>query len=415
MGEHVVDNTWQRVRSSKSVGWLPVALLLAVCYVGYFKSTLLLRWLGIDPTAILVLLLAVYTVWRQLGEDRVGFRALAPAIGLWALFLPGAVYTATSGGNLYKTIYLFTITLVSVLAAPLILRTTADLRRWIKGSIVAGLALAAVSLVDPDVEYGETFGRLAIDGSSTIGTARVVGAAFVSVVLIACVRRRGSGLGVWLIALCLGAVLFLIGSRGPLLGALVTVGLVLLSARQFRYRRWSTFLAGSVGLGFVIYWAASTNAVGARRLVNFLSAQQVDEGRSSLFRTAWDGVLEAPLGTGWGGFSFLVGDASGAEHPHNIILEVFLEGGWLAGCGLIVFFVCALRRHWLSSHGTVGTVIYALAIYWVAVAQTSSDVNGNRVTFVILSCAFAWSSIRKGVVANADARESDRIGKVGLS
>lgn len=386
---------WKPGGREQSAGWVPVVLLLAVCYIGYFKSTLLLRWLGVDPTGVLILLLATYVIWRQLGTKDVSFRALAPVLGLWSLFLPGAIYTLTSGDNSYKTIYLFTITLISVLAASSVLRTEADLHRWVKGTVVAGVGLALVGLLDPDLEYGETFGRLAVEGSSTIGSARVIGAAFVSVVLIASVNKRGYRPILWVTALFLGGVLFFIGSRGPLLGALLAVGLALLTARLFRYRRWSSILAGAIGLSFLTYWAVSSNVAGARRLVNFLSREQVDEGRNSLFRIAWESIIDNPIGIGWGGFSFLMGDDSGANHPHNLFLEVFLEGGWLAGCGLVLFVAFALRRHWLASGSTIGTVFYALAIYWLAVAQTSSDINGNRVTLVILACAFVWPLLPK--------------------
>ncbi|MDX2358774.1 O-antigen ligase family protein [Dietzia sp. PP-33] len=374
--------------SPRSVGWIPIALLLAVSYIGYFKATLLLRWLGFDPTAPLVLILAIYVLYRQLGHQQGGLHRWAPVLALWALFLPGAVYALSSGYNPYKTAYLFSITLISVLAASVVLQTETDLRRWIKGTIVAGLVVAAFSLIDPNLGYTETFGRLGIEGSSTIATARVIGAAFVSVVLLACVRQHRLRPILAVMSLLLGALLVSIGSRGPLLGAVLTIVVVLLSARLFRDSRWSSLFVGALGLGLVAFWAASMNIKGAQRTLGFLSGERIDVARNSLIGAATQNIENHPLGIGWGGFSLLMGDNSGSTHPHNLFLEVFLEGGWIAGVALVVFVVLALWRLWLASGSAVGAVTFALAIYWLAVAQTSSDINGNRITLVILACAF---------------------------
>lgn len=383
---------------------LPISLL-AVSYVGYFKGTILLSWLGFDPTVFLVILLSVYLTHRALNAERGQLAGWLPIVGLWVLFIPGLVYAATSGYDLYKGTYLFTITLLTCLGPAVVLHTVASQHTWIWATFVAGVVLAVTVLYNPDATYADEFGRLTAAGASSIGVSRVIGAAFVIAVLAGFVstgQRRLLSLG---FAIGLGSVLILVGSRGPLLGGAVTLIATLVAAHRFRSSRVASIFAGVLGLAVAGWVAVSSESSGAERIVGFLTGRRVDIARESLISTSWESIKAHPLGIGWGGFARLSGPGMvRGEYPHNIFLEILTEGGWLAGLAFAVFAFFALRRLRAVSQTNVGAMMFALAVYWLVVAQTSSDINGNRATLLALSVGFIASFPNDREVPQAGAK-----------
>ncbi len=114
----------------------------------------------------------------------------------------------------------------------------------------------------------------------------------------------------------------------------------------------------------------------------------MDRNRLFLVEQSLTLIARHPLGIGWGGFASTP-TAEAAyfgrfAYPHNILLEVLVEGGWLAGLMLIGLVIWSVRGFLLTSDGPQGAALYALGTYWFLVAQTSGDLNGNRMTWVTL-------------------------------
>ncbi len=145
-------------------------------------------------------------------------------------------------------------------------------------------------------------------------------------------------------------------------------------------------LAAALGLAFHL------NLSGLSRVLD-----GGDSGRSGIYSFTLAEAISNPEGIGWGGFPGIAwrwGSQADRIYPHNILLELLVEGGVVAFLGFGLVFIFAMwrgtRSYLLSKDGlelaTIGIYIYALTN-----AQFSSDLVGNRMLWVSLGLVLALS------------------------
>jgi O-antigen ligase len=364
--------------AARQHGWWAIPIVL-LGYAGYIKGSPFVSNLPGDLTfeaaALLTVLIAV--AFLRGCHDR---RSSASIVMFFLLLTPGIAYA----GDIEKVQLLFSFTLLCALA-PAVLMTSTKSHLVFAGSLViAAILMSAAALLFPDDKSLASHGRLALVGSNTIGTSRVIGAGIVVVVVLTLTIPRWrllfAAVGVWLFVVTVA-----IGSRGPLLSVLLSVSAVLVFAKEVRRRR--TVAVGMVlALATLALWFVSrTGSGGGQRLREFLNGES-DEIRSRLIDEALTRIAHHPLGAGWGYFGTLGFTEGGARvtYPHNMILEVALEGGWIAGLGLLALTFLSIRGYVLNSIGPLNSALLGVGIYWISVSQTSSDVNWNRMTWVSL-------------------------------
>ncbi len=360
--------------------------LLGLGYVGYVKGLPALASLRVDLTglfAVLVTLAVVVSVAR----GRLVGGVLAGIAGLWLIFGIGGVSALWQPGGVYKTVLLYTVTLLCVIAPAALLGSERSQRWLIGATVLAGLAMAALLLTHPSREAEAVFGRLTLEGSNSIGTARVVGAGAVAAVIMAVTGRRLRLL--WLAAAVGSSVtLVLVGSRGPFVALVLALVAALIAGRAGRGARRvrATVLGLAAVVALLIFVTHSDNRA-ADRIASLLTGSTTDSIRVALLRDAGREIVRHPLGIGWGGFPSVATDGvlqGRYSYPHNLVAETFLEGGWPAGVGLLVLVGCALYGLRSVSRTPVGTTVFAVGVYWLLVAQTSGDINANRMTWVMI-------------------------------
>ena len=94
-----------------------------------------------------------------------------------------------------------------------------------------------------------------------------------------------------------------------------------------------------------------------------------------------------PFGIGWGGAA--VDLLPVGLYPHNIVLEVFVEAGWLTGVLFLGIFALGVVRAWRGAAGWAELGVLALLAYWTVNALVSGDVNDNRAFFAMLGAALS--------------------------
>jgi O-antigen ligase len=326
-------------------------------------------------------------VLLQAVRGRVGSPAALWVVGLWLTFLVGAAGGLWFEGGPYKVALLFTVTLLCALA-PGWLLLNEESRRWlIVVVVIAGLGMAAALLVNPDREVESLYGRLTLEGSNSIGTARVVGAG----AAVALVKGLGGRKGGWIwlgSAAAMAAVLVLVGSRGPFVGFVTAVVVALLLGKNGRgvQRVWVSVL-GLLAVSSLLLVVATSQNQAAGRIAAVISGTTTDETRLALVQECLVAISHHVLGIGWGGFSAvaLEGALQGRySYPHNMVLEIFAEGGWLAGAAFLGVVAVAVTGFWRQSNTPQGVTLFTMGLYWILVAQTSGDVNANRMTWVML-------------------------------
>ena len=398
-----------RLLSAETIG--PVALAL-FAYAGQIKLSPLLSWLPVDLTLLLGLVVAAAVVTSRLqgGPTR---GAVAIPISLLAVLQLGLVQSSFEGYAFTKVTTLWTFTALSMLAPFYVLRKE-EQRKLFLGSLVAlALIIAVVTIISPT--HTSTFTNVAVfEGTNTIGTARMAGTG----VVICFILMLAAHTSAWkrlmlavatvvLVGITLGA-----GSRGPFLAIGLGVLAALLTSPVFNRIRGRALVAAAILGGAAVAWVASSNSDGVARVFDFLAGQEDTSSQTRYFfwSKSLDYIGSLPAGIGWGNFARLPGmavyaDANGAIYPHNIILETFVEGGWLIGIAVLLYLIVSIVRvSWFSIDAT-SAAIYALLVFSTFNAMVSGDINDNRLLWILLSCAWLVKSPRaapseRAVLAN---------------
>jgi O-antigen ligase/polysaccharide polymerase Wzy-like membrane protein len=355
--------------------------LIGLGYSGYFKGSPLLSWLPIDFTVTSAVIVAIGIGIQVVSGNRHDGAALAKMVMAFAVLVPAAALSVDP----LKTTTLFTITLACGLAPCFLVIGSRARVWWAIGTVAAALIACVATLAFPDAGAQEVYGRLALEGSNTILTGRVIGAGTVVTATLALTKTR------WRVPLITasvfgGAMIVAVGSRGPLTGVAIAIAAVLIFARLLVGRRSVAVGISIVGVVVAAWLVARSPTGGAARIAAFLNGN-ADEGRIGLADEASAAIAHNPLGLGWGGFAHL-GLTSGAfklSYPHNMVIEIAVEGGWLACLAFIVLAALSMRGFVQGSTSPIGVALFGLGAYWFIVAQTSSDINGNRVTWIALS------------------------------
>lgn len=377
----------------------PVVALVALGVSGSIKgSSQIVERVPADLTLICAVLVgaAIYdaALGRTLGQswDQL---ATWPAVGVVLLGILGAWQAPTVTEYVAaKSISFFALTLGCCTIGSLLLVRTATQRAALAWATVA-FGLVVVLLAATGEETGRSSSALALVGDSTIGPARVAGAALVALLLLTAARRVRLVLAAPL-AFALLQVVIDTGSRGPLVATVVAVGLAALTMTRGRTAARTLVAAGALAVGGLVAYANAAPLVQRRFALLF----QPDKGasvrvRESFYSESWRHVQERPLGGGWGSLEAELSPR--AAYPHNILLEIAAEAGWVTAAGFVIACGVALRATWRAGReGEASSiVVFALLIFWLLNGMVSGDVNDNRALFIVLGAALTVGHQRR--------------------
>ena len=301
---------------------------------------------------------------------------------LWGAFLlPMLVHSPAGDYGLDKVEVLFTASLLAAVAPVLLFRPVRRVEGWAAALMFFAAAISALAVLHPDNP-----GRLSLEGTNYIGSGRIINLSLaLSIACLVVVRRRR-----WLVLPVVLATAYLglrTGSRGPLLAALMG-GAVLALARREQLRRSITRRTAVLGVAMLAAVVAASSGYAVSRFMGLATGDSSVSDRISLYRAAVGAGLHHPLGLGWGNLADVLSEKglSLYQYPHNLVLEVFAEAGWVATVLLLVVLSAAFRRAWRQADRTPGAFLLTVLFYFTVNAMVSSDVNVNRVVF---TAAFA--------------------------
>jgi len=180
-------------------------------------------------------------------------------------------------------------------------------------------------------------------------------------------RRRDIRLGAALLCAGLALVVIFSGSRGALMGLLVSAAILLLTRlREWLERPGLPSWAGFLARPHILFGLAAITGVGIAAFILFYTLTRPlysgDANRLDLWQSSIAIFRDHPL-TGVGPFQFghaqrMYGDPQVAEfqarhtHTHNLILQTLAEGGLLTGAAaawVVVMYVRVWWRAWLAA------------------------------------------------------------------
>lgn len=352
-------------------------LVAVLIYLPIVEGGLPSRWPDMTPiVAGMVAMVVVLTVILRPLESVAMRRVLL----LLFAFVPGAVLSSQNQYAQSKQAA-FVLTLVAIVGAAQLINSEERRRSWVLWNLVVAVVLIATS------QTAES-GRLGSATGNTIAAGRVAGVAVVILVVLVITGAIG---GITR-AIALGAaavfaiVLIDTGSRGPLLAAAATVLSVSFAQQQNRSKRFLVALLVTGG-GWILL--ASAGSTGASRVLRSLDSESSLTGtREQLWFRAMAEIPFRAEGVGWGeAWSVLNAGSSYRQYPHNILLETFLEGGWIAGLATVTFIVGGLSALSLQK-GKYDPAVFGIALFLVINAMVSGDINDNRAMWAAVMIGF---------------------------
>ncbi|GAA1432564.1 hypothetical protein GCM10009616_22330 [Microlunatus lacustris] len=345
-------------------------------------------WLDLTTASFAVALpVALLGVLRRTTIQQIGVVLL-----LFAALILGYLTPALTANAENKRINLLLGVAFVFVASFLSLTNARRLRAFLV--TIAALALPVVIgqalLADPAALMT---GRRTPVGVNAIGAGRELGSALILLLaLLGSGHRRYRSVLV-LLALVLGAGLYLAGSRGPVAGVLAALVVLILTHPTWRRRTQVALLAALLLLGALIY---SRSTLTSSRLADATSS-----GRREIYASALRIAGERPMGIGWGNFARFapaeqLRTAQGDNlYVHNIVLEFWIEAG-IAGALAFSFFliVIVIRALRAASISPLRYALSALTVNLLVGAMLSSDVVGNRMLWVVLAAVLAGAASR---------------------
>lgn len=377
----------RKVASVKDRAWVGGAALAVLVFSGQVKDTVLFSWLPVDLTVAAAAITAL-ALLVDLGRHGLPSGRVWIVLALFALFaLPLAVAPLAEQG-VEKTQLLFTVTLLIAVAPFVLLRRIVQVRGFLAATALLGLVAGYLVWTDGATANGFD-SRFYLEGADTIGTARLAAAAAMVCLLIAFAASLSKPRRFMLFAagLALLSVAFASGSRGPVLGALIALLILVVVAPPFKRRRVPALIVAVAG-ALVTAWVASQQAGEAFvRIASFVAgeADASTVARDLLTTEAWRIIQETPAGIGWGNFYYGGGLFS---YPHNTFLEVAVEAGWFIGLVFAGLCLVASIRYLRLPQSPEWLVMFGLFMFAVLNATVSSNLTGNRLLIVTLFAAF---------------------------
>ena len=322
-------------------------------------------------------------------------------MAIFLTFIPGLLvnnWESTIYG-FEKVLHLYTLTLLGTLAPLWLVRSRASLRRLLTAFALVGVVvvfdLCYTLLTIQDVPV------LMFRGGGTIATGRMLGV-LLAILFGWRLSKRGTPTG-WrfvdsvkefigkpfplLIAIAfLMLLLFAVGQRGPLFGAIITLTLGwLVFRRRGNFRRIVLFICLFVVASAIGIYTELVPKRSVDRVVLTLrgGSDRSTASRVEIIRGSFFAGFRHPLGVGLGSFEKVVRTNRKWDqlYAHNILAETWLEGGWLAYLWLTVVIFAAVWNGMLRSYqsGSAEQIAAWLVLIFLALnAQISGDLNGNR-------------------------------------
>jgi O-antigen ligase len=374
--------------------WLDIAAPCScalVVFVGYFKGNPIFAEFPFDLTLFASLLLVVGIIGFAISQD-MNVRISPWGLAFVVTFVPGWLFFDSDNPYNVQKLFGMLVTLLAAIGPLYLLTSERRLVIWVWTLMGVGVLFAFGTIDAPSLD--RSIGGLALEGSNTIATGQAIGVACV-VAFVFALMHQG-----WVRFVFLGAGLFfgtfivLSGSRGPLLAASVAVVAVALARAHGRVGR--LLILAACGLGGWYFVAEARNA-GASRIASSIGGQiNVTSTRTPLWHDAFRAISDSPLsltGVGWGNFADVQQSGnyipSGTRtYPHNVILEIWMEGGVVPFIATIIFVGIALWRLSRLSENPYGAGLFAMTLFAVFNALVSGDVNDNRLMWA--SAAIGW-------------------------
>lgn len=395
------------LRKFLNINGLALAIFM---YAGLFKGDVYFEWVPFDFTLIIslivIMLMLISLVKYNLNVPKTTFKI----IGVYLLFLIPIFWTELSDYAIRKIAFMFTITFLAMVSPIILIKNTSDLNKLFNALLV----ITVILCIDSAINYIKNPNIFTLEAFSAdyISLGRICG---VSVLWLFCILMHEKRFKQRLLLLALIAFILAItvgaGGRGPVVSLMICIFII--SAFNIIIKKNYIFIGLiCVFVSLVLTFSLSIAPRGSSWRIMQIAKGRVDimhTGRPEMFLISINDIIVNPLGTGWGGYERVSTGFLGTPqsdfttatryYPHNLILEAFVEGGWLVGIAII--FLLGISIYWMgklffTNYILETQALFIILVYLLIGAMFSGDWNDNRDLFAIvaLSLFFGKEHVR---------------------
>jgi O-antigen ligase len=367
--------------------------LAMTAFSGQMRQVPPFSWLALDFTVTITLLAVALAGVHAIvtwSSGRAG-----PRMALLALLAIGLIGTVVRVPTLYaddKILRFFLVTGPALMVTVLVVKDHRDTYRLARLLAVVGFFLTTSIAFGGKREFDQELGRLTSQTGDTITFGLAAATVIVWILAVFPTQRISPQRVLILGGLCAFQLwtLLSIASRGPIQGViLAAVAMIGLQVSRFKTRdivRTGAVLIAVI-IGLISIW--SRVPLWARERVAGTATDGSGSARIQAWSYTWSNVDGSPAGRGWGSWDLYSPIHIG--HPHNIVLEVWYEAGFIA-LVILIALLLLVYRHQLAVFAvdrSAATLIVGLLTLLLASAQVSNDFKENKLLFVMVVAAAA--------------------------
>lgn len=390
---------------------IAVVFLVLLNFIGGFKNNDIFTNLPIDITALLTGFLILFAIFYLFANHKIirntnDTKFIIPLILFVLLFITSCIFNLNidSKYSTSKAMRFMTITFACIFIPFLIIKNDLHLQLYFQVSLFLGIVMCYATLFSA-VTSADLLYRSSGLGSNPIAAARLCGFIFMYYIFSA-QKNKFIGLfnAIFLAILPIIAIIFT-GSRGPLIFTFLTVIVTYVIFETNISKKIMIPLIVSLFLVIVIILPGEANSrsVDASSRVSALFSGERDEStdkRSEILEVSLIEIPKYPFGIGIGAFENYNLLEAEQQYPHNVVLEVALELGWLPG--IVFIYIISLSIY--CTHNLIkikNTNIYKLVfcslIFYTLNMLISGELNGERSFWTLISIAISLYINRRAV------------------
>ncbi len=342
---------------------------------------------AVDLTLLAAAVTAVSCIWTSVRNGV--SRQVLPVLIFFAVMSISLLYADPTGWGPEKAMRFFSLTLLAAIAPCFLVRTLRDVNLLLFLIVVMGIGVSVIAVAQLGLDPKGA--RLATHEDNTLGIGIYCGIGLLWFYVVSLQRKIGWQLVFWVICICLLAAVVASGSRAPLAFAIMVLIAVTLSFGRNNPRRlWLPMVGLAIIAVSVVALLPFLPSSSLQRIAKFSQsgADRSTQEHSSRWHAAFEETQQNPLGLGFGGFAKVYqGPPDDVRtYPHNIVLEIAAEEGWLAMGAFVALLVLSIWRSYKSARSLPELIGFFASFVFVALTtMVSGDVNDDRLLFCMMT------------------------------
>jgi len=379
-------------------------------FAGDVKASAQFAWIPFDLTAAAALVTCTLSVISVLvNQGKVSAQVLWMVV-LFLGFGVSAMWTEWTPYAEGKAARLFTLALLAAIVPAFTLNRLERVQLFVNSIIASGMLISIGALLQL-ASGASLVERVTGINSDTISLGRNAGVALVGLYATSLTATRYKAL---FTILCIPLLLVLVasGSRGPVLFAVAVLAFITIRWSLKSARATVAALVLAVAVAAVLFSGAPGIPQGSLKRIEGFVLQRYDSSSGERVLAGNAAIQEAekaPFGLGIGGFGrvYNFGSVTDRIHPHNVVLEVIVEQGWLTGAFFVFLLIMGLARVYRTAVREPRLRPFlAVVLFAFGNSLVSGDENDNKVVYALLCIALMTPEL----VHNASNKSEDRLG-----